>query len=151
MLEPLLLEGDAYEYLQTTDSEGKPDWDLASIASPAAVVFFANDLRYVADENENVFKFGPARDVEFSYRLPHWIRSPLQLKRLDADGLHDVKWSVRGEQVAVMDNRTLDAIYIAANDVAVFDSILQRRDQAIEHELNNSVTLEQIQQLSTDK
>ena len=139
MLEPFLLEGDAYQFEHRLKPEGTPDWELASIVSPDAAVLFANDTSYVADEKQNVFLFGPPRAAEFTFKLPPWIRKPVSISRMDADGLHDVKWSVENGSATISDTRSHDAIYIAVMDNAILSGIMQRRQSAMAHEEANTI------------
>ncbi len=130
MLEPFLLEGDAYRFERRT-RDGAPDWDLASIAAPDAAVLFANDTAYTADEKENIFKFSPPRAVEFNFALPYWLRAPKDVFRMDADGIHETKWRSTGQGVIIEDTQTHDAIYIATSSPAVRIAIEQRRQSAL--------------------
>ena len=139
MLEPFLLEGDAYQFEHRLKPDGTPDWELASIVSPDAAVLFANDTSYVADEKQNVFLFGPPRAAEFTFKLPPWIRKPMSVSRMDADGLHDVKWSVENGSATISDTRSHDAIYIAVMDNAILSGIMQRRQSAMAHEDANTI------------
>ena len=143
MLEPFLLEGDAYHFERLLKEDGRPDWDLGSIASPSAAVLFANDTAYIADTKESVFKFGPPRHAEFSFKLPPWLRKPTQFFRMDANGVYEIEWSMLNEHVTIKDTRTLDAIYIVAKEDAVRTGILQRQQIAIDHEALNSVDIRQ--------
>jgi hypothetical protein len=147
MLEPLLLEGDAYDFESRPEADGTPDWELASIASPTAALLFANDTAYVPDKNESVFKFGPPRPVEFSFRLPPWLRQPLELFRVDADGIHEVQWSVDGERVTILDHRSLDAVYVATIDHSVRAGILLRRQKAVDRETASVVDINALKAL----
>ena len=144
MLEPILLEGDAYQFERRLKADGTPDWDLASIVSPSAAVLFANDTAYIADAKESIFKFGPPRAAEFSFRLPPWLRKPAQVFRMDADGIHEIEWSILNEHVTIKDTRTLDAMYIVAKDDAVRTGILQRRQVALDHEDANFVEIDSV-------
>lgn len=141
MMEPLLLEGDPYQFQQLTKPDGSPDWDLSSIVAPSAALLFANDTAYTIDPVENVFTFGPPRPAKFEFRLPVRLRDATDVFRIDADGAHDVDWSIKGEQVSINDNRTLDAIYVVANESSVRNSILQRRRSAIAHEDANPIDM----------
>jgi len=142
MLEPFLLEGDAYDFECRTNADGTPDWDLASIASPSAAVLFANDTAYVPDQSDSVFKFGPPRPVAFRFRLPPWLRQPVEVFRTDADGIHEVPCEVDGERVTIHDSRSLDAVYIAAIDASVRTGILQRRQKALDQEAENPIDID---------
>jgi hypothetical protein len=147
MLEPFLLEGDAYQFERRLKADGTPDWDLASIVSPSAAVLFANDTAYIADTKESIFKFGPPRAAEFSFRLPHWLRKPAQVFRMDGDGLHEIEWSILNDRVTIKDTRTLDAMYVVAKDDAIRAGILKRRQLAIDHEATNFVDIDSVKAL----
>ena len=133
MLEPFLLEGDAYRFERRT-RDGEPDWDLASIAAPDAAVLFANDTAYIADPAENVFKFGPPRAVEFPFALPPWLRAPKDVFRVDADGIHETKWRSTAQGVIIEDTQSRDAIYIATHSPTVRAALEQRRQSAVAQE-----------------
>jgi len=147
MLEPLLLEGDAYQFIRRLKSDGTPDWDLASIIAPSAAILFANDTAYIADPKESIFKFGPPRSADFTFRLPSWLRMPTDVFRVDADGTHEIQWSSDNEHITIHDTRTLDAMYIVSKDETVRTDILQRRQVAIDHELTNTIDLDAIRAL----
>ncbi len=138
MLEPLLLAGDAYRFERRT-RDGQPDWDLASIAAPEAAVLFANDTAYTADEQENVFTFGPPRAVEFSFALPQWLRAPKDVFRMDADGIHETKWRSVGQGVVIEDTQSRDAIYVATSSPAVRSTMEERRQSALALEAAHSI------------
>ncbi len=138
MLEPFFLEGDAYRSERRT-REGRPDWDLASIASPEAALLFALDTAYSADPKENVFQFGPPRPVSFTFDLPSWLRSPKEVFRVDADGISEVKWTGTREGVVIDDVRSRDAIYVATSTPAVRAGILRRRAAALAKEEANPI------------
>ena len=148
MLEPLLLEGDAYRFEPRRKPDGTHDWDLASIVAPSAAVLFANDTAYVVDAKESLFKFGPPRAAEFSFKLPPWLRKPTDVFRVDADGAHEIQWSSTGEYVKIQDTRTLDAIYVVANDESIRTGILQRRQAALDHESANSIDIDAIRAIA---
>ena len=142
MLEPFLLEGDAYRFERRT-RDGLPDWDLASIAAPDAAVLFANDTAYIADEKEKVFKFGPPRSVQFTFALPPWLRGADDVFRVDADGIHETKWHRAGSGLVIDDTQSLDAVYIATSLPSVRIAIEQRRKAALALEAANPITLGQ--------
>jgi len=144
MMEPILLEGDAYDFEQRKKPDGTPDWDLASIAAPTAALLFANDTAYVPDSRESVFKFGPPREIELSYRLPSWLRTANYVFRIDADGTHEVQWAIHGERVTIKDVRTLDAIYVVTKDEFIRTGILQRRLAALDQEAATSIDIDSL-------
>ena len=146
MLEPYLLEGDAYRFERRTRG-GAPDWDLASVAAPEAAVLFANDTAYTADEKENVFQFGPPRAVEFEFVLPHWLRGPKEVFRVDADGIHETKWRATDHGVSITDLRSRDAIYIATRSLEVRSGVEQRRQRALAVEAANPIEREALNSL----
>lgn len=146
MLEPFLLEGDAYRFERCT-RDGAPDWDLASIVAPEAAVLFANDTAYTADEKEKVFQFGPPRAVEFEFALPHWMRAPKDVFRVDADGIHDVMWRANDRGVVISDQRSRDAIYIATRSSAVRAGLEERRRRALAVEAAHPVEREALERL----
>ena len=92
LLENFYLEGDAYHF-ERRIRDGKPDWDLAVVAGPRGAVCFALDLAYVPDAKEKVFKFGPPREVALAFPLPAYLRQPAEVLRVDADGIHPVKFT----------------------------------------------------------
>ena len=144
MMEPILLEGDAYEFEDRKKLDGTPDWDLASIAAPTAALLFANDVAYIPDSRDSVFKFGPPREMELSYRLPSWLRTANYVFRIDADGTHEVQWAIHGERVTIKDVRTLDAIYVVTKDEFIRTGILQRRLAALDQEAATSIDIDSL-------
>ena len=134
MLEPFYLAGDAYGFQRRTRSDGSPDWDLATIAAPDAAVLFALDTAYAPDPQENVFRFGEPRSASFSFDLPLWLRQPKDLFRVDADGVHEVKWRIAGQGVVIDDRCSRDAIYVATTSPQVRNEIEQRRKAALTQE-----------------
>ena len=112
LMENLLLEGDAYEYRRELQA-GRPSWDLASVTGPIGALLFANDLTYVPDPGEKVFKFAP-RDGAFVFKLPAYLSRPAEVFRLDADGPHDVKFSAGAGRVTIQDRVHVAGIYVVA-------------------------------------
>jgi hypothetical protein len=115
MLEDFYLEGDAYRYRQFR-RDGRPDWDLASIAAPQGALLFALDLDYAPDHKEKVFKFGPPRKASFTFDLPAYLRKPADVFRADADGVYDVACRTIGKGIEITDEQTKVAIYVATRD-----------------------------------
>jgi hypothetical protein len=146
MLEPFYLEGDAYAF-QRISRDGQPDWELSTIAAPDAAVLFAIDTAYTADDQENVFKFGPPRPAVFSFTLPHWLREPTDVFRVDADGIHEVQWRPTPDGVRIQDQQKLDAIYIATSQPSLRDEIEQRRQAALAVEAANPIDANALRQI----
>jgi hypothetical protein len=139
MLDRFYLEGDAYRFERRTTADGAPDWDLASIVSPSAGILFALDTAYSADPKENVFTFGAPRRAVFQFPLPHWLRKPQDLFRIDADGVHPTKWRATDTGVEIDDVQSRSVIYVAARDSRVRREIENRRRLAMEHESRHPV------------
>lgn len=139
MLDTLYLEGDAYRFERRTQPDGSPDWDLASVVAPQAAVLFALDTAYTADPVENVFHFGPPRVVKFAFALPHWLRKPRHLFRIDSEGLHPVHWHATAKGVEIDDTRSQDAIYVTTHDPKMRQLLEKKRQQAIVQEQGHPV------------
>lgn len=146
MLEPFFLEGDAY-WFERVKKDGKPDWDLASIGAPEAAVLFANDLAYGPDSRESVFTFGGPRPVSFRFVLPGWLRKAEDVFRVDADGVHEVRWRIEGDAVVIDDSRSRDAIYLAARSKTVRGEVEKRRLSALALEKANAVEIGELEKL----
>jgi hypothetical protein len=146
MLEPFYLEGDAYDF-QRISRDGKPDWELSTLAAPTAAVLFAIDTAYTADEQENVFQFGPPRPAQFSFKLPHWLLGPKDVFRVDAEGIHEIQWQPTPDGVRINDLQQLDAIYIATSHASLRDEIEQRRQTALAVEAANPIDHEALRSL----
>ena len=113
LMEELLLTGDVFEYRRKVEND-RLSWDLASVAGPKGSLLFAHDLTYVPDLKEKVFKFKPRNGV-FEFKLPTWLSRPGDIFRLDADGLHDVSYSVDGRQISIRDQVLVAGIYVVAH------------------------------------
>jgi hypothetical protein len=114
LMEDLLLEGDAFEYRREIE-EGQLSWDLASVMGPSGGLLFAHDLAYVPDLDEKVFKFRP-RDGLFVFKLPAYLSQPTQVFRLDADGLHDVTFTVEENRIILRDRVKVAGIYVVSQN-----------------------------------
>ncbi len=114
LMDQLLLEGDAFQYRRLS-RDGRPDWDLASVAGARGMLLFALDLDYTPDTNEKVFRFR-TRETDVAFELPAWISSPAEVFRLDADGTHDVKHAVTAGSLKIQDPISVAGIYVAAAD-----------------------------------
>jgi hypothetical protein len=112
LMDQLLLEGDAFEYRRLA-RDGRPDWDLASVAGPNGVLLFALDLDYKADLEEKLFRFRE-REARLTFALPPWLGAPQEVFRLSADGTHDVNAEVADGALTIDDSLYVAGIYVAA-------------------------------------
>jgi len=146
-IEPFLLAGDAYAFERRRTAEGRPDWDLASIVSPTAMLLFALDTAYVIDPAVNEFRFTPPRPAEFRFRLPPWLREPKVLVRIDADGAQDADWRLNGEHVVISGTYSGDAIFLVVSDPKIREEYLQRLGEARAKEAAYPVDLQALKAL----
>jgi hypothetical protein len=130
MLEAFYLQGDAYRYLEVKKGD-KPDWDLASIVAPPGALLFALDLDYRPDPKEKIFVFGSPREARFSFDLPSYLRKPADLFRVDADGIHEVRWSATAQGVLIDDTLSRVGIYVAAATMDFRSRLEKRRRELI--------------------
>lgn len=130
-LESILLEGDAYECRQMR-VQGRPSWDLASVASGRALLLVALDLDYKPDPVEKVFRFGPPRQATFRFKLPPWLAKPVNVHRFDADGLYDCEYYFRDGSVEIREQASRVAIFVVEGDVAVAAELHRRRKALID-------------------
>jgi hypothetical protein len=133
LLQDFLLEGDAYRY-ERVERDGRPDWDLASIASPRAAVLFALDLDYAPDPAEKVFKFGPARPARWAFALPEHLRKPADVFRIDAEGVQSVDHRETGNGIEISDRARLAAIYVATPSQDLRGELEKRRQALLTYE-----------------
>ena len=133
VLEPFYLEGDASHY-ERMRKEGKLDWDLAVIAGPRGVLLFALDLNYQPDREEKVFQFNPPRETTFRFRLPAYARNPVEVLRVDADGMASVEHVTKDGALEIRDRVSRVAIYVAAMRVGERERLEARRRALIEEE-----------------
>lgn len=116
MLEDYYLEGDATSHRRVLRDDGKPDWDLDVVSGPRGAVLFALDLAYEPDPDQRVFQFAPPRDSTFRFPLPNYVSQPVEVFRLDADGITQVEFKIESSSVEIRDQASRVAIYLAAND-----------------------------------
>jgi len=133
LLSRFYLTGGAYQYTRVLRNN-RPDWDLASIVSPDATLLFALDLKYSPDPEQKVFRFGPPRQARLRFRLPPWLGAPADVFRIDADGAHDVTYSVRGLELEINDTLSKVGVYVVAPATAVRSQLETRRQELIAYE-----------------
>ncbi len=126
MLEDFYLEGDAVSHERIL-RDGRPDWDLDAVAGPRGALLFALDLDYVADSTEKVFKFGPPREARFRFHLPVYARQPVEVFRVDADGVAPIEHTTKEQLLEVRDRVSRVAIYVAATRAGERERIETRR------------------------
>jgi len=139
MLEPYYIAGYAFEFERTRTADGRLDWDCASIVCEDCALLFANDLDYFPDATDNTFHFKDPRSFDHLYRLPHWLRSPTDVFRVDADGIHGVQWAAEGNGVRIRQALSRDAIFIATQHPTLRATVEARRQAALLIEDQNSV------------
>ncbi|MFM9068416.1 MAG: hypothetical protein ACKOUR_13955, partial [Planctomycetota bacterium] len=133
------LAGAADHFERTRTDQHRLDWDFATIVAPDCAVLFANDLAYVPDPNDNTFRFGEPREFTHLYPLPHWLREPVEVFRVDADGIHEVTWNTTATGVELKHRATADAIFVAAKNKTVRAAIETRRQQALDWETRHPI------------
>lgn len=133
LLDSFYLTGDAYRHRETS-RDGRPDWGLASIVSPAGALLFALDLDYVADPTNKVFTFGPPREATFTFALPAWLWPPEEVFRVDADGVADAVWLATGQGIQITDRQSKVAIYVAARDKSLRPALARRHRELVAQE-----------------
>ncbi len=133
LIDRILLDGDAYQYRREM-AESRPDWDLSSVVSPDAALLMVNDLSYVADMQEGVFRFPEARAATLQFRLPEWLHSPAEVCRVDADGVHDVPYSIDVPFILVQDRVRVAGMYVAAREAGWRARLQQLHEQLLSAE-----------------
>jgi len=130
MLEPHYLAGDATSHERVL-RDGRPDWDLDVVAAPDTALLFALDLAYRPDPGERVFRFDPPRAASFRFPLPAHLRRPLDVFRMDADGITPVDHTVVEGGLSIRDQASRVAVYVASTRPGERDRIEARRRAAI--------------------
>lgn len=151
MLAPFYLAGDAHKFERIRTADGRLDWDCSSIVCEECAILFANDLAYAPGAEDNTFHFGDPREFSHVYPLPHWLREPLDVFRIDADGVHEVQWTVQENGVRVRHKCSRDAVFIATRRPALRVEIEARRQAAIQHEERHVIDADKLKQLADEK
>jgi hypothetical protein len=134
MLEPILLDGDHTAFRKQSLLGTRPDWDLSVVSSADAALCVAADLAYKISEPAQEFVFGKPRAVRFAFPLPVRLRKPLDVFRVDADGVHNVKWQSKGDGIVIDDVRSEDALYVVGQSKAVRVGVQNRHAAALAYE-----------------
>jgi hypothetical protein len=130
LLRPQLELGTSYEYHRIA-SDGKPSWDVSSIATRDALLMVANDLAYGIDEKTRTFAFD-RRDGEFPFRIPLWMDQEIHCFRVDADGAHDVDFVIDRDQRSL---KIRDTVHVVGIYLATTDPEARRRIDALHQRL----------------
>lgn len=133
MLEELFLEGDAYEY-RRTEAQGRPSWDLASIATSRAMLLVALDLDYKADLVAREFRFGAPRHASLRFKLPPWLAKPVNIHRVDASGIYDCEYYFKEGAVEIRERLSRVGLFVVAGDPGVAAELHQKRKALIDME-----------------
>ncbi len=124
LLDQILLESNAYEYRRVS-KDGKPDWDLSSLASPSTAVLIANDIAYEADHKTREFKF-TTRPATLEFAVPAWIRPDATCYRIDGEGVHQVRFTRSPSSIQIEDEIHVVGVYICSNDESLKDQLQTR-------------------------
>ncbi len=147
MLAPLYLAGDSHKFQRLLTSSGQLDWDCASIVGEDYALLFANDLAYRPDPVEQTFQFGEPRAFTYVFELPHWLRKPVDVFRVDADGIRSVEWVAEATGVRINHAFARDAVFIAALSPNLREQIEIRRQAAMDWEMRNAVDKDAVQSI----
>jgi len=133
MLDDYYLEGDAVSHERVL-IDGKPSWDLDVVAGPRGALLFALDLAYQPDLEERVFKFSAPRRCTFAFSLPSYLRSPVEVLRVDGDRVSAVEHTVSEGRVTIHGQVRGVAIYVAASAPGERERIEARRRALVAEE-----------------
>jgi len=130
LLQPIYDRADAFHHARRTIDQ-RPDWDLNVLVSPDAALLFAIDLGYEPDRERREFRFRGPRELRASWPLPGFMRSPADLFRVDADGVHDVDHAATSTGVEVRDTIDRVAVYVAAREAGLRKSLERRHAELL--------------------
>lgn len=139
MVEPILLDGDHTAFRKQGLPGAGPDWELSVVSSTDAALCVAADVAYKISESGQEFVFGKPRAVRFAFPLPARLRKPADVFRIDADGVHTVKWQAKGDGIVIDDVRSEDALYVVGLTKATRQVIVHRHATALAHEAKFAV------------
>lgn len=133
LLQGMYEHADAYRH-ERRSAEGRPDWDLNSLVSPDAALLFAIDLAYESDRERREFRYRGSRELRADYELPAFLRSPVDVFRVDADGMHEVKHTVTERGVSIHDTVDRVGVYVAARKADLRHTLGLRHQELIQRE-----------------
>jgi hypothetical protein len=104
-------------------------------------------LAYAPDAVEQTFRFGEPRAFSHEFALPYWLRNPVDVFRVDADGIRPVEWSATDSGVRIQHSFSRDAVFVATRAADLRKQIEDRRQAAIDWENRNPVDLDALRAL----
>jgi hypothetical protein len=133
MLDAIYSRADAYRHERRSEDK-QPQWDVSSLVSADTALLFAIDLAYYPDSEERVFRFRGPRELEAEYELPAYLRPPVDVFRIDADGLHEVTYQSTARGVLVRDKIDRVGIYVAAKRPESRNELARRHQSLLAEE-----------------
>ncbi len=133
LLEDYYLEGDA-TYYRRRQKDGRPDWDVSAVAGPRGAVLFALDLNYQPDPTEKVFRFSSPRHATIDFTLPAYVRNPVQVLRVHADGIRSVPFEVSEQGVRITGRFGDVNVFVVTEDKNTLKKLEQKRKELIAFE-----------------
>ncbi|GMW00755.1 MAG: hypothetical protein AMXMBFR84_18920 [Candidatus Hydrogenedentota bacterium] len=134
LIDDFLIGGNAYRFERVKTRRGRLDWDLASVCGPTAALLFALDLNYSPSEQDKVFVFEEPRRAEWQFALPAYLPAIADVFRLDADGIHDVKWQFEHGMLTIRDTAHKAVMCVATPDPGLRQRIESERQALIKQE-----------------
>ena len=83
---------------------------LRELNRPGPIVYWSQG----AHAGWEVFQFGPPREARLGFRLPRYIGNPVEVFRVDTDGIVAVEHRVRSGLLEIRDRASRVAVYLAA-------------------------------------
>jgi len=130
MLKTLLEGGTAYRYKRIVEGE-KPQWDLSSVVGESAAMLVVNDLGYEIDTSTRTFRFMP-REGRWEFELPIWLHEATVCYRVDASGVHDVKYRFESGRVVIEDRIAVVGVYVVTRDSGMRERMFKTREAMLE-------------------
>lgn len=132
LLDDLFLEGDAFEH-RRLERDGKPSWDLDSIATRDTALLVVHDLEYRADPEIREFRFEP-REARVTFRRPSWLTGELSIFEVSHAGTREVLHSVTDATIEIGDTVRVVGIYVATQDKDHRERLDRRHRELVEKE-----------------
>ncbi|MCF7707352.1 MAG: hypothetical protein K9N52_00435 [Verrucomicrobia bacterium] len=136
LLKDFYMEGAPYRFNSTTNAEtGLPEWSLSIIAAPRAALMFAVDLNYKPSGFfGRQFQFDKKRKASFKFPLPGYLRKPVDVFRVDSEGLYLVDYRITDDGVEISDEQSKVAVYIAAQDLELRPRLVKKLKALVDSE-----------------